>query len=291
MALSPLSSSRMRNEYSASRCRTSRMTRVVFHGYSGGLLVESRTAQAWRAFAQVMEAHDYRFRETDGGTYNCRRIAGSTSYSLHAYGLALDLNPSDNPYGTNRTDQPAAFRSSIKAITADGRQVFAWGGDWTGSGSDPMHWQIGATPAELSNGLDLPNLPDEPPNGGTSMYGLIGLTSAHSGDRVKGLQRAINDAGYSPDLKLDGDYGPKTAAGVGWAVGQGPKNEVTSWVARHLFVKAVRRLAGNAGDRGPAGPRGPKGARGARGPRGPQGDAGPAGPLPKEVQITGKVVQ
>jgi len=33
---------------------------------------------------------------------------------------------------------------------------------------------------------------------------------------VKTVQTAINDAGYSPALTVDGKYGPKTAAGVVW---------------------------------------------------------------------------
>lgn len=154
----PLSASRMRREYSASWCDTSRMVGVRFHGWPTPLPVERRTADAWRAFSAVMEQHDYRFRESAGGTYNCRPIAGTNDWSLHAYGLAIDLNPSDNPHGTDTTDQPAGFRRDVKKIrTNSGRRVFAWGGDW--DQPDTMHWQIGATPAELETGIKDDNMP------------------------------------------------------------------------------------------------------------------------------------
>ena len=30
--------------------------------------------------------------------FNCRRVAGQSSWSAHAYGEAIDLNPVQNPY-------------------------------------------------------------------------------------------------------------------------------------------------------------------------------------------------
>lgn len=208
----PLSTTRMRSEYSAARCDTSRMVRVVFHGWSPGLLVEYRTAEAWRAFSAVMKAHDYRFRESSGGTFNCRLIAGSSSYSLHAYGLAIDLNPSKNPHGTTRTDQPAAFRRDIKAIrTVSGRQVFAWGGDWRApTNPDPMHHQIGATPAELAAGLVLPPLIME-----ANMFPQYGDNDGAwpGGDGpVRYYQRLLRAQGQT--VTLDGVYGPQMQAAV-----------------------------------------------------------------------------
>lgn len=39
-------------------------------------------------------------------------------------------------------------------------------------------------------------------------------------DNVRAVQAAVNAAGYSPPLTVDGAYGPKTAAGVKWFQGQ-----------------------------------------------------------------------
>ena len=42
--------------------------------------------------------------------YNCRRVADSTSWSAHAYGAAIDLNPVQNPYLTGAGTLPPAGR-------------------------------------------------------------------------------------------------------------------------------------------------------------------------------------
>lgn len=156
-----MSTTAMRSAYSAYRCDTSKMSRVVFWGYPSGLLVAAPTVPAWEAFSTLMQRHNYGFRESAGGTYNCRQIAGSSSYSLHSYGLAVDLNPSKNPHRVPlTTDIPKPFRDDVNKIaTVSGRQVFQWGGEW--SKPDAMHFQIGATPTELATGLIVPDDPGE----------------------------------------------------------------------------------------------------------------------------------
>ena len=42
--------------------------------------------------------------------YNCRRVAGSASWSEHAYGAAIDINPVQNPYVTSDLDRAARGR-------------------------------------------------------------------------------------------------------------------------------------------------------------------------------------
>lgn len=150
----PLHTTQMRTEYARALCDTSQMARAYFPGWDAGLLVEVHTVAAWAVFAQIMERHRYTFDESAGGTYNCRRIAGSSQYSLHAYGLALDLNPSRNPHRTHTTDMPAPMVHDLEAVeTVSGRLVFQWGNRWSGTTADPMHWQIGATKSELATGI------------------------------------------------------------------------------------------------------------------------------------------
>ena len=38
--------------------------------------------------------------------FNCRKVAGSSSWSMHAYGTAIDVNPMQNPYVVNGTYSP-----------------------------------------------------------------------------------------------------------------------------------------------------------------------------------------
>ena len=73
-----------------------------------------------------------------------RATTGGTSYSAHAYGLAIDLNPFQNPYQSGDLvipERASAYldRSWLRPgmITADGPVVrafagigWSWGGDW-----------------------------------------------------------------------------------------------------------------------------------------------------------------
>jgi hypothetical protein len=70
-----------------------------------------------------------------GGAYNFRPKRSSSKLSTHCWGIAIDLNPRTNAMGTAGDMDPRLvdlFRSF----------GFKWGGDWTGRGKDPMHFQF-----------------------------------------------------------------------------------------------------------------------------------------------------
>jgi D-alanyl-D-alanine carboxypeptidase len=82
----------------------------------------------------------------------CSGSGGNGHWSEHAYGEAVDLNPTENPYvGCGRTRQrasrPYLDRSRhrrgmvtpavVRAFRAVG---WGWGGDWPGSTKDYMHF-------------------------------------------------------------------------------------------------------------------------------------------------------
>jgi len=70
------------------------------------------------------------------GCYAPRRIPGSGSLSLHAYGAAIDLNASRNPqFGKSRQDP--------RLVRAMERAGFTWGGRWP-TAPDPMHFELHA---------------------------------------------------------------------------------------------------------------------------------------------------
>jgi poly-gamma-glutamate synthesis protein (capsule biosynthesis protein) len=90
--------------------------------------------------------------------YNCRRVAGQPTWSDHAFGAAVDVNPLQNPYVTGasvappagrrfaRIDRSADARVPMGAIRADDVVVRAfasvgwqWGGDWSSS-KDYQHF-------------------------------------------------------------------------------------------------------------------------------------------------------
>jgi len=79
------------------------------------------------------------------GSFACRPIRGGTEYSQHAYGLAVDLNPFQNPYLSGDVVLPELASAYLDRewirpgmITPDGPAVRAfasigwqWGGDWS----------------------------------------------------------------------------------------------------------------------------------------------------------------
>jgi hypothetical protein len=82
----------------------------------------------------------------------CTGGTGTGSWSEHAYGEAVDLNPVENPYvGCGRTRDrsslPYLNRSRLRpgmvtaAVIAAFRSVgWGWGGSWSGSTKDYMHF-------------------------------------------------------------------------------------------------------------------------------------------------------
>jgi hypothetical protein len=82
-------------------------------------------------------------------SFNCRRAVGSTtgSWSMHAFGLAIDVNPVENPYVLRgRALPPAGARYLDRGRVRPGMAVeggvvvrafdalgWGWGGRWSGS--------------------------------------------------------------------------------------------------------------------------------------------------------------
>ena len=85
--------------------------------------------------------------------FNCRLVPGTKAWSQHAYGLAVDINPFENPeIQDGQADPPAAAEwadrsRSSPAMIKDGDAAWhafraigwTWGGDWR-SLKDYMHF-------------------------------------------------------------------------------------------------------------------------------------------------------
>lgn len=137
--------------------------RLDLHG-EGRITVRTATIPAWRAFNAVLVRWRYRTRRADTGAYNCRRITGGSGYSLHAYGIAADINWKSNPYGPRLvTDMPAGMIADIEALrTGNGKQLFRWGGRYRGN-KDAMHFEVFCSPADLATGIAVGTPPPTPP--------------------------------------------------------------------------------------------------------------------------------
>jgi D-alanyl-D-alanine carboxypeptidase len=94
------------------------------------------------------------------GSFECRQAVpspctggrGTGTWSMHAYGLAVDLNPRENPYvgcGQSRDPKTRKYfdrsrhrplmvtRKVVRAFASVG---WGWGGSWTGNTKDYMHF-------------------------------------------------------------------------------------------------------------------------------------------------------
>jgi hypothetical protein len=159
-----------------------RLLTVSYRGFHGrsqrGQLVVNRAAAGplARLFRQLYGLHfpirhmrlddaygPTRDRPRDGdvsGSFECREAVpspctggrGTGSWSMHAYGLAVDLNPVENPYvgcGQSRDPSAARYRDrsrhrrgmvTQRVIKAFGSIGWGWGGAWSGNTKDYMHF-------------------------------------------------------------------------------------------------------------------------------------------------------
>ncbi len=143
-------------------------TTMALYG-TGRVTVDSRIVQAVAALDACLRDARYRTESHHTGAYNCRKITGGTNFSLHAYGIALDINWLANPYGRVLiTDLPPAMVAAIKAIrTNSGHAVWRWGGDYTGN-RDAMHFEVVVSPAQMATGIAGPR-PPSPSSGEFTM--------------------------------------------------------------------------------------------------------------------------
>lgn len=101
-------------------------------------------------------ADDHRSMDADNtSAFNCRFVAGTERWSMHAYGKAIDINPIENPYVSGShvsppVGEPYADRSrNAKGMIHAGDAVvkafareagWQWAGEWPGSTEDYQHF-------------------------------------------------------------------------------------------------------------------------------------------------------
>jgi len=88
-----------------------------------------------RVFQALKREGDLGLVKTYDGCFNIRKVRGGNRPSLHAWGLAIDINAGQFPMGSHRQQAPAL----VRAFTAEGF--------WSGARfhrPDPMHFQYSA---------------------------------------------------------------------------------------------------------------------------------------------------
>lgn len=148
-----------------------------------------------------------------------RVIAGTSTKSFHAYGLALDINAPVN-YGKR------AWKALDYYIPRNAGEIarpfgIEYGGDWSPASVDPMHFGIHLSPdevAEIVNDKDDKHKPK--PTHSYSPYqhirpALRTIQRWSAGDDVKSLQDVLNKWYPShKQLVRDGLFGPNTESFV-----------------------------------------------------------------------------
>lgn len=86
--------------------------------------------------------------------FNCRAATGSTRWSEHAYGRAIDINPVQNPFVTasgrvlppegsahvrREPTTPGLIHEDGPVVAAFGAVGWRWGGHWS-NGKDYQHF-------------------------------------------------------------------------------------------------------------------------------------------------------
>jgi D-alanyl-D-alanine carboxypeptidase len=159
--------------------RDLRLIRLSYWGWDGkphtGELVARRTVTDdlvrvfrklydWRwpirqmKLVDAYKADDFASIEVDNtSAFNCRRATGSSNWSNHAYGEAIDINPRENPYVTASgdtahenaekfTERPMRGKGVInpgdKVVKAFAQVGWEWGGYWAGD-KDYQHFSKG----------------------------------------------------------------------------------------------------------------------------------------------------
>lgn len=168
-------------------CERLSLIKFSYLGFDGGvhddgeiMVMDAAAENVQRIFARLREMRfpiakarlinhydgndDASIADDNTSAFNSRNVAGTNSLSLHAYGLAIDLNPLENPYvqrsGGNLIFSPPAgaayanrlrgqpekqfrlgFAEAVIDVFAD-EGFLIWGGYWK-SAIDYQHFQVG----------------------------------------------------------------------------------------------------------------------------------------------------
>jgi hypothetical protein len=145
-----MTSTRLRDLWSDWRCAKGPgrfANPEFFEKRIGGVPVGA--VEAFAALEAALEATGY--RPTSRWAYNCRKIRGTDRFSLHSYGIAIDIDPKLNKFTKGDPFDGKFTPTQIEAVlaikNARGRSIWSWGGNW--KKPDRMHFQLDQGPAGL----------------------------------------------------------------------------------------------------------------------------------------------
>ena len=182
--------------------------------------VPTPAVDAYRALEVALRSSGY--RPDSRWAYNCRLIEGTDQPSLHSAGIAVDIDPDENPYtegdpfaGKFGPDHVAA---ALAIRNNDGARVWSWGGHW--NKPDRMHFQLDRGPTAVD--VDWDTVPGGRPEGAEA--GAIDvkeeemvLSKGTKSPAVKRFQECLLawDSKALPKDGADGVFGSETVDWVG----------------------------------------------------------------------------
>jgi hypothetical protein len=105
----------------------------TIHGF--GIYCHYLTIPQWKeAFSKICENNLHNQIHTYDGCFNVRKVRGGNSLSPHSWGMAIDLNASENPLGSTN------YRMDLHVVDVFEALKFQWGGRWRRC--DAMHYQF-----------------------------------------------------------------------------------------------------------------------------------------------------
>lgn len=85
-----------------------------------------------QAFGNIVDRGLQKLVNEYGGCFEIRKSRGRSELSVHSWGLAIDINPTENPLGS-------AGKMPVELVKCFTDAGFVWGGTFTRP--DPMHFQ------------------------------------------------------------------------------------------------------------------------------------------------------
>jgi hypothetical protein len=112
--------------------------------------VAAEYAKNFQGFIDALEGSGYKIKSL-GGFAN-RNIAGSDKASWHSKGMAIDINPGENPvtYGESGRKPKTDMPQNVQEMAA--KFGLGWGGAWDGDKQDAMHFSLGEGPGAALRG-------------------------------------------------------------------------------------------------------------------------------------------
>lgn len=122
---------------------------LTWQGHNFGQ-VAAGTAKLWAALLDELVPRIPGGLNSNIGCFEDRANVNNPSVlSLHAYGLACDLNADANPNGSAGYGRSGTYVLPPETHDIANKWGFVWGGDFTGT-PDPMHLELHLTPQQVA---------------------------------------------------------------------------------------------------------------------------------------------